>query len=293
METIRPLRKSILLSGDKPTGYDEYLPESITQSEYSSLMIFSHGFKGFASWGFIPYVCTEFAKAGIPSIAVNYSYNGILDEVNPLYDAEVFAANTVSLMLEELNGLVNHILSGGDRDLKLSEKAEITLAGHSLGAALSLITAAERKDIDNLVLWGSVGTLDRNTTRQKQNWKEKGRIEFMASRGGQELYQNYSYLEDKENNMDRLDLLQRASEYAGDLLVLHGKADVTTRPKEGEALYNSAKQREGNHRTEIEILDKTGHTFNTFHPMQSPPPTQVTQSTQIMLDFVLNSKPNK
>jgi len=267
-------------------GYTLYHPDSLKtdNNEKRQLMIFAHGFKGFAEWGFIPYVCKQHAKNGIEAVAIDFSMNGVIESHKPIYDPEVFAANTVSIMLAELHLLIDHLKDKFTSDQSLQKQLQITLAGHSLGAALSLIIAAEREDIKNLSLWGTVGTLNRNTPRQKALWKEKGKIEFSSQPGGQKLWQNYSYLEDKEQNMDRLDLIKRAGEYKGQLLVIHGESDVTTRVKEGQSLYEAAKPR---NKAKIIIIPKTGHTFNSFHPLQEPPPASVVEGTKKMIDMIL------
>jgi pimeloyl-ACP methyl ester carboxylesterase len=257
-------------------------PKRLGKSGKKQIMIYSHGFKGFSDWGFIPYVCQEHAARGIISVAIDFSMNGIIDRKEMLYDAEVFAANTVSIMLDELHGLVEHIKTT-DWYEKIAGEVEFCLSGHSLGAAISLVTAAERKDIKNLVLWGSVGTLNRNTARQKELWKEKGRIEFQVRPGGQRIYQNYSYLEDKERNADRIDLKKRAGEYDGNLLIIHGEADVTTRLEEGQWLYDAAAE-SGN--PALLSIPKAGHTFNSLHPMQMPAPKPVETATKAMASLI-------
>lgn len=283
---IKKTKHSIPSPSGLPLSYRLYMPpaeELRVIDGRKQLMIFVHGFKGFAEWGFIPYVCQRHVEEGVIAVAIDFSKNGILDEKEMRYDVELFADNTVSLMLEELNLLIDH-LTGEAGFFGSASEVDVSLGGHSLGAALSLITAAERNDIKNLVLWGSVGTLNRNTARQKELWKQKGRVEFSSRPGGQRLWQNYSYLEDKERNMARLDLEKRASEYKGNMLVLHGETDVTTRPKEGEDLYNAAAP---NGNAKLLILPKTGHTFNSLHPMQEPAPPSVVKATEAMVNWVV------
>lgn len=230
----------------------------------SPLNIVIHGFKAFRNWGFIPYLCDKLAENSGPTINLDFSLNGIENEEKMLYNPDLFRKNTVSQQLEDINILLDYIKS--DEFLYNIEdvwNGEINLIGHSLGGAVSIVTAGERDDISRIVLWGTISKTDRNTERQKKEWRETGYIEFKESHSGQLLYLNVEYLNDKELNKDRIDLRRIISELEIPICIIHGKLDFTVRLNEAEILENLSKK---SSKLESLYIEKSNHTFGVSHP---------------------------
>jgi len=257
------MKKSFVLEsleGRKLEGDYRYTDNDIRKP----VVIVSHGFKGYRDWGFLPYVCECLATAGLIAISFDYSCNGIRDREKQLYDVDLFASNTVTKELEDLNSLIRLLKTGKLLDSKAEESwnGEIMLLGHSLGGAISILTASGRDDISKIALWASIAKLDRHTVRQKHLWARDGNIEFENTNTGQMLRLNYSFLKDIEDNFKQYDLPAAMESIGITSLIIHGKQDMTVPLMESQILADAAKKDIcGYH-----IIEKTGHLFGAVHP---------------------------
>lgn len=237
--------------------------------EKAPLLIFSHGFKGFRNWGFIPYVCNEFTRRGYISINFDFSLNGIIDDINQIYDDEIFRRNKVSVEVSDLSFMIKQII---DSQLNIQDMTDkwngiIYLAGHSLGGAISVFTAGQFNQIKKMSLWASVSTLDRNTPRQKEIWKEKGCTDIVIQNTGQKLHLDYSYIEDKDISFQHNAIIIEMNKLAIAVQIIHPENDMTVKMKEAVELAST-----GNNiiKRELNVIEKAGHTFNCRHPFDKP-----------------------
>jgi len=238
------------------------------------VIIVTHGFKAYREWGFFPYMAEQLASSGMIVINIDFSLNGIVDAEKGIFDTDKFRAITVSQEIADLNSVIDNlgvILSENNID---NWNGEIFLFGHSLGGAVSIITASKRSDISKLVTWGSIGDIDRNTDRQKAEWRAKGVMEFENRLTRQMLYLDVEYLEDKLRNKSEYNLKKCASKLNIPLLVVHGDKDFTVRMGEAELLYNSAQK------SKLAIIKRANHTFNCRHPFTE---------TNIILEEAINT----
>lgn len=241
------------------------------------LNIILHGFKAFRNWGFIPYLAEKLSEQSGPTINLDFSLNGIIDENKMLYDNSKFRINTISQELKDLNILLDYIKSNNFiNNLNSCWNGEINLIGHSLGGAVSIITAHERNDINKIILWNSISKSDRNTERQKKEWREKGYIEFTENKSGQTLFLDVEYLEDKERNKKLFDLRGKIAELNIPICIIQGKIDLTVRYNEAEILEKSAVNSK---KLEAHYIEKCNHTFGVSNPFLS---------TNENLDYAIN-----
>jgi pimeloyl-ACP methyl ester carboxylesterase len=225
-------------------------------------LIFVHGFKGFKDWGFGPFLANYFADKGFFVITFNFSHNGIGKEKLEFTELDKFAANTYSREVDELSELIDAVKSGFFEGV-IPEK--IGLIGHSRGGAISLLTASKKDKVDALVTWSAVSKLDRYSERQKAEWKRLGHFEALNSRTNQMMRMNYSFLEDLEINKDeKLNLEKAVNNLNQPLLIAHGDQDLAVPKKEADQLYEWSNKE----RTELFILNNTGHTFDIKHPFE-------------------------
>lgn len=223
-----------------------------------------HGFKAFRNWGFIPFLSYKLAEFSGPTINIDFSLNGIEDEEGMLYNPDLFRINTVSQQLEDLNLTLDYIKSSDfENNVKDIWDGTFNLIGHSLGGAISIVTANERKEINKIILWGTISKTDRNTERQKKEWREKGFIEFKESHSGQILYLDVEYLEDKERNKERIDLRKIISNLSIPICIIHGKLDFTVKLNEAEILEKLAIKSSD---LDTLYIEKCNHTFGVSHP---------------------------
>ncbi len=225
-------------------------------------LIFVHGFKGFKDWGFGPFLSNYFADKGFFVITFNFSHNGVGTDKYEFTELDKFAANTYSREVDELSEIIESTKNGFFEGV-VPEK--IGLIGHSRGGAISLLTASNKDEIDALVTWSAVAKLDRYSDRQKKEWKKLGYFEALNSRTNQLMRMNYSFLEDLEKNKNgKLNLEKALRNLDKPLMIAHGDQDLAVPKKEADQIYEWSDKE----RTELFILNNTGHTFDIKHPFE-------------------------
>lgn len=231
------------------------------------IVILSHGFKAFRNWGFLPYLSSQIAENNI-CINFDFSWNGIFDDKKMIYDVDIFAQNTISSMIYDLNTLIEHINNNSiktiSKVLKNHWNGNIILFGHSLGGAISINIVNQFNNIQKLILWASISKYTRNTQKQIDNWKNTGIMNFKDQKTGQELHLNYSYYKDKLDNEKNYHILNKIKNIKQDTLIIHGKQDITISPKESNQLFLQS----GANEKILRIINGCGHTFGVEHPLK-------------------------
>ncbi len=269
---------------NKALKADLYLSENDANSLPTAINIIIHGFKGFRSWGFIPTLSEEIAKNVGMAIAVDFSLDGAEDRSGEIYyNNDDFRRNTISQMLLELKSLLDYLFTMDDSNpIKVGWNGEINLIGHSMGGALSIITAFEDERVSKICLWGTPSNLIWNTDRQKSQWRENGFMEIKIASTGQVLKLDVGYLEDKEDNPKRFDLLSSISKIEIPICIIHGQQDFTVRISSAEKLRDSAK-----HNSDLvyKAIEKCNHVFNSSHPFSGIKPA-LKKAIGTTLDFL-------
>lgn len=227
-----------------------------------------HGFKSFKDWGFFPYVAEKIASIGAISICFNFSLNGIDGDSDVLKRPDDFADNTISQQLVDFSSVLDAFTAAHpDIDSSINDKwnGNIFVVGHSLGAAIGLLTARNNPNISRLAMWSSVSKFDRYSLRQKEEWRKMGYLEFINQRTGQSLKMNLSYLDDFLLNKEKFDLPKAASELNIPLLIVHASEDLTAKISEAEELASAYTSKENN-MLMMKVIQKTGHIFGIEHP---------------------------
>jgi uncharacterized protein len=260
---------------------DLRLPDS---EKNNPLVIFSHGFKGFRNWSFIPYVCEKFAKAGFATINLDYSLNGILDDVGQIYDDSIFRRNKVSVEVSDLSLLISKIESKSLllNGLYSNWNGDIYLAGHSLGGAISIFVATKFDSVKKISLWASISKLDRNTPRQKEVWKERGYNDITIAPTGQKLHLDYSYIDDKDVSFAEGAIIYAMNKLHIPIQILQPGTDLSVKMQEALEL----KSTESNIRKrELIVIEKAGHTFNCRHPLSDEPSEAINKAIGAAISF--------
>lgn len=235
------------------------------------LVIFSHGFKGFSNWSFIPYITEKFAEYGFISVNFDFSLNGIIDSEKQIYDDSIFRRSKVSVAVDDLSKLIELVNNGSLFPEFLQEKfsGEIYLAGHSLGGAISILTAPRFENIKKISLWASISRLDRNTHRQKEIWKNRGFTDVEIATTGQKLHLDYSYIEDKDTNFPNNAIMDNLSSLNYPVQIIHPENDMTVNIREAYELQSTQSDIR---KRDLIVIEKCGHTFNCRHPFAEPSP---------------------
>ncbi len=228
----------------------------------SPCLIFVHCFKGFKDWGFGPYLAGYFEDRGYFVLTFNFSHNGVGDSLTEFVELGKFADNTFSLEISELSELISAYCEGFFGNT-LNQK--IGLLGHSRGGAISLLTAAQRKEIDAVAVWSSVAKLDRYSERQKEKWRRTGVFQVLNSRTKQVMKLNASLLEDLDANKEgTLNIKNAVKNFNRPLFIGHGEQDLAVPIADGKRIYSWA----NNKFTSFYSVPAAGHTFDIKHPFE-------------------------
>lgn len=242
-------------SNDKLISFDITFSESKSKCIW---IMFVHGFKGFKDWGVFPLLSQKLASLGYGFLKLNFSYNGIQYPVlDDLTDEHAFADNTISKELNDLRVVVNWMYSG----TVIAKPDKLIMAGHSRGAASSIVFAGQDSRVSALILLASVskfGVFWNETF--KEDWRKNGFIPILNSRTGQNWKLNVSYLEDLESNTEEFNLIRILNLYKNPVLLIHGNRDETVPIGQGIELANASLF------GKLISLEGQNHTFGGRHP---------------------------
>lgn len=255
-------------------------------AEKLPLVIFCHGFKGFKDWGCFPYMMDKIATGNNFCVSFNFSYNGTGDKENEQSDftrLDLFAKNTFTRELDDLGSVIDFLFE--NKDDYNYDTDNVTLIGHSRGGGTAILKTAEDKRVTKLIVLASVNNFDRYTDSLKKKWKEAGYLEVLNSRTNQLMRQDYTLIEDLEKNFPRLDIQKAIAVITTPLLLIHGTQDISVDYSNAEDLYvrhieNNEPVKE---KTELILIENTGHTFGAVHPF-----TGTTNALEEVITFILD-----
>ncbi len=245
----------------------------------SGVVILCHGFKGFKTWGFFPYLAGRLCEGGLAAYAIDFSFNGTFPEQRvkeeprgdsttaaPLRQtryprAELFRANTLKREVDDLASTLRFIAKNG-LDETVDRAAPVGLFGHSRGAVSAMLNAIERGCVKALCTWSAPDHPDHFSARQKALWRRYGEYDFTDAVDGRSLSLSVGYLDDLENNHDRYDLSRRATELRISHLVVHGEMDLVVPVENARALHEAGRALPARRL----LVLRTGHTFGVADP---------------------------
>ena len=267
----------------KPIVWDAFFNQN---GEKKPLVIFCHGYKGFKDWGAWNLVAEAFAKANLFFVKFNFSHNGGTVE-NPIDfpDLEAFAENNYSKELEDLDDMLNYLLSNDHAYSREIDSTNVTVIGHSRGGGIAIIKASEDKRITKLITWASVCDFGKRTATvgNLEEWKKEGVKYVLNGRTKQQMPHNYQFYEDFVNNKKRLNIQQAIKKLKIPILIIHGTDDPSVLFSEAQKL------KEWNSNSELYPIENTNHVFGSKHPWeQNKLPDALQQVADKSLTFVRN-----
>ena len=257
------LRKSFTLINSS----DEYLRGDLRYREDARdvpAIIICHGFKGFKDWGFFPYTAEVLADAGYATISFNFSRNGIGSDPNNFTELDMFAENTYSHELQDIESIFQAI-KNGKLGNGIIDKDMIGMLGHSRGGGVALLYCSQNSGISTLVTWSSISKVDRYSDEDIALWKKQGFLEIENKRTRQMMRLNRCLIDDIEKNKNNFDILLAASKIDIPCLVVHGEQDEAVPLSEGQQIFENLSGID----KQLEIIEQGSHTFNITHPMDS------------------------
>ncbi len=229
------------------------------------LILMLHGFLAWKDWGFFPYAAERLAAAGAIVINFSNSHSGVPSGADDFLEPEKFAEYTISGEIADIKTIIDAFEK--NRLVSVSGSiwsGEIYLAGHSRGATVALLTAAEDNRITKVASWSGIDRFVRYPQRQIEKLLKIGYFEFEYTRTGRMLRINRTYFDDYKKNIERYDPKKCVPRLEIPLLFVHGRQDLTVPFRESEGLYKLSV----NNDSELKLIDNAGHTFGITHPFK-------------------------
>jgi uncharacterized protein len=243
-------------------------------------IIVCHGFKGFAHWGFFPYLGRTLAENGLTAIAFDFSGSGIGPDRESFTEPGAFAGNTLSREQEDLENLVDYA-----KRRKLITK-KFGLFGHSRGGGSAILfAAAVDSDVGSLVTWAAISYPNRWSKEDVLTWRRRGYAEVTNSRTGQIMRLDTDLLEDVEmHGQTKLNIKTAAAKIKVPWLIVHGTADETVPSSEAERLHALSPGV-----STLRLIKGANHGFDAKHPLSEVPPVLEKVVLETVKFFVRNT----
>jgi alpha-beta hydrolase superfamily lysophospholipase len=265
---------------------DLYLPEGRPPR---GLVLLCHGFKGYKSWGFFPFLAGRLRESGIAALSMDFSFNGTFPAKTapstPLRfpRPDLFRLNTIERECTDLRIALDAVRRDGIFG-RLPPRIAVGVFGHSRGAVAATVNASEQEGIRVLCTWSAPAHPDHFTRAQKERWRRWGEYDFTDAVDGAELSLSAGYLDDLEANRERYDLIRRASTLRTPHLIVHGSVDLAVSADSAWALYEAEKHTDDKR---ILIL-QSGHTFGVSDPPgldSERPPRALVDACEASVDW--------
>ncbi|MFM1931461.1 MAG: hypothetical protein RL226_764, partial [Bacteroidota bacterium] len=230
------------------------------------IVVFAHGYKGFKDWGQWNDVADAFVEQGFCFIKFNFSHNGVTSSnLLDITDLESFGRNTYSKELFDIQAVFDWILSTQELPDGVVTKSGLSLIGHSRGGAIAILHAARDHRVDKLVTWGAVSDFRSRFPfgLELERWKKEGVFYALNARTRALLPHYLDFLEDFEQNEERLNIKTAAKSLVCPHLIVHGNDDEAVHVSDAFKIHRwSGKSR-------LELVEQTGHTFGMGYPLMN------------------------
>jgi uncharacterized protein len=236
-----------------------------------------HGFKGFARWGFFPYVADTLARAGLRAITFDFSGSGIGADRESFTELDAFRDNTWTRELEDAALVRDHARA---RDWL---GARYAVFGHSRGGGIAILHADRDPGVAALATWAAVSTPARWSAEEMARWGERGSLTITNARTGQALPLGLALRDEVEREAaGALNVLAAGSRLTIPWLIAHGSADETVSFAEAERLRDAATQA----RVQFARIGGASHTMDAAHPLPTPIPARLERVAAITREFL-------
>jgi alpha-beta hydrolase superfamily lysophospholipase len=245
-------------------------------------VVLCHGFKGFAHWGFFPYLAQKLAESGLTAITFDFSGSGIGPDRESFTEPGAFAGNTLSREQDDLDNLVDYA-----RRKNLIE-GKFGMFGHSRGGGTAILfTAGADSPVSSLVTWSSISYPNRWSREDVITWRRQGYADVTNSRTGQIMRLGTELLDDVElHGKTKLDIEAAAAKIKVPWLIVHGTGDETVPSSEAEKLHSLSPGV-----STLRLIKGANHGFDAKHPLGEAPPVLEKVVNETVKFFVRNATP--
>jgi len=228
------------------------------------IVVFVHGFKGFKDWGAWNLVADYMAKANTFFVKINLSHNGVKsNDLSDINDPETFGENNFSIELDDIGKVLDWLTDDNEEYRHYYNTEDITLIGHSRGAATCLLRPMEDERVQRVITWSGAFNIEKYTAMEDDAiWRERGYVEVKNGRTGDMYKIGYQFRQDYLDNSERLSLKTKIQEFDQALMLLHGDDDQVAPISNSKKIHQVVKQ--------SLFLEMDGdHVFGASHPWTS------------------------
>ncbi len=223
-------------------------------------VVLCHGFKGFAHWGFFPWLAERITEAGFTAVTFDFSGSGIGPDRESFTETDAFAHHTFGKDLRDVRAVMDEAQRRG----WLGQRA--ALFGFSRGGGVAVLHAARDERVKALVTWSAISTVFRWTREEIEQWRKRGYNDVVNSRTNQVLQVRTDILDEVEAQGDTtLSIPEAALRLTTPWLIVHGLADETVPVHEGRQLHTAS-----GGRAELVLVERATHTYCSKHGMTEP-----------------------
>jgi uncharacterized protein len=249
-------------------GLDLFVPEGV--SAPLPVAVICHGFKGFKDWGFFPPLAERLAASGRAVAIFDFSHSGV-DATgapgNEFTRLDLFRAQTPSRHVADLR-VVLDALDGSAfaGEVALQRNRHVNVVGHSVGAAVAMLAAADDGRIVQVATLNGTATLDHFTPEQRAEAEATGQTAVRNHRTGQDLPLGRAWFDEAR----RLDLEEAATQIFVPALVIAGEADSSVPPEESRTINGWIAG------SRLVMVPGADHVFGAKHPFAGWTPALTT-----------------
>jgi len=253
--------KNIPLVGKnaKPIVTDFFFPD---EDKAFPVVIFCHGYKGFKDWGAWALMLKKIAETGYFVVAFNFSHNGgTIEQPVDFPDLEAFGNDNFSIQQQDIQDVINEVLSSDFKFKNRILKTDVALIGHSRGGGAAIIKTANEDRITKLITLASITDYERSFPKGEalENWKKEGVWYIKNGRTQQEMPHYFQFYTDFVKNKEALNISAATKKIKVPHLIIHGEKDTTVTFENAELL------KKWSVKSELYALD-TDHVFGVKHP---------------------------
>ncbi len=278
------MHKNIVIPGkhQKPIVTDVFYSES---KKEKPVVIFCHGYKGFKDWGAWDLVANAFAKAGFLFIKFNFSHNGgTTQQPIDFPDLEAFGRNTYAKELDDLETIINWVISPDFEYRNHTDYTKISLIGHSRGGGIVTIKAQENSSVSKVVTWAGVSDYKNRFPKGEafENWSKNGVYYIENGRTKQQMPHYFSFYTSFIADEERLTISRAVKNLKIPHLIIHGTSDPTVSVKEAHDIHA------WNPKSELFLIPGANHVFEAKHPWEKTTMPQNLEATTLKtIEFII------
>jgi pimeloyl-ACP methyl ester carboxylesterase len=165
-----------------------------------------------------------------------------------------YGATSLEKLVEQTRYVLDYVL-----DIDVVDPDQVIVLGHSLGAAVAILTAAKDRRVKSLILWAPVAHPFKDIV------SITGRhIYDDALANGSADYLGYSFTPTFFNSLLENHPFQEIVKFSGDVLLIHGTSDDVI-PVDYSFLYQKVAWTRSEGQCDKEIIHQADHTFSSKH----------------------------